>query len=50
MKRLHLYLGWQDLLLLGLALLSIVLTGIQLASIWKSEEDSRREIVSRQRE
>ena len=50
MKRLHLYLGWQDLLLLGLALLSIVLTGIQLASIWKSEEDSRKETVTRQRE
>jgi signal transduction histidine kinase len=50
MKRLHLYLGWQDLLLLGLALLSIVITGIQLASIWKSEEDSRRETVFRQRE
>jgi signal transduction histidine kinase len=50
MKRLHLYLGWQDLVLLGLALLSIVLTGAQLASIWKSEEDSRTETVHRQSE
>lgn len=48
MKRLHLYLGWQDLLLLGLALLSIVVTGAQLASIWKSEEDSRMQTVLRQ--
>lgn len=50
MKRLHLYLGWQDLVLLGLALLSIVLTGAQLASIWKSEEDSRMHTVLRQRQ
>src|SRR5580700_5448512 len=48
MKRLHLYLGWQDLVLLGLSLLSIVLTGAQLASIWKSEEDSRMQTVLRQ--
>jgi signal transduction histidine kinase len=48
MKRLHLNLGWQDLVLLGLALLSIVLTGAQLASIWKSEEDSRMQTVHRQ--
>ncbi len=42
--------GWQDLLLLGLALLSIVVTGEQLAANWKAEDNSRKEAVMRQNE
>src|SRR2546426_983784 len=50
MKRLHIHLGWLDLVLLSLALLSIVLTGAQLASNWKSEEDTRQQAALHQAE
>ena len=50
MRRGILHLGWQDLLLLVLALLSIAMTGVQLAANWKAEDNSRKESVLRQNE
>jgi signal transduction histidine kinase len=50
MKRPHLNLGWLDLVLLGLALFSILATGAQLASNWKSEDDARKQAQLRQKE
>jgi signal transduction histidine kinase len=50
MTRPRLHLGTQDLVLLAVALVSIAVTGAQLASNWKSEDDARRQASLRQTE